>query len=377
MKKRIADIRVPGGIKTWIIIGMLLLIAIWIASGVLLREDEREDRAMDPEERLTTVAIRESQAQPIERVLVLQGDLQPEQVVLIRAETGGLVERWHVSLGAAVVPGDLLVQLELGERRTQLRQMQAQLNVAEHQLWAAQQLVEEGYEPEIALEMARAELEAAKANLSAVEEEISRTRIRAPIPGIVDQRIAEQGDFVGTGDEVAQIINNNPLRAMVRVPQHSIGRVKAGQPARVDVLQHGIVEGEITFVSTLADPATRTFRVEVEIPNPDQRLSAGTSVEVEIPTEQVHAHQVSPAIIGLDDEGRVGVKTVDQDSRVHFHVVEFVRAGHEGVWIAGLPVETQIITVGQGFVRAGEKVIARPEKELKSNEHSSRNKAAP
>jgi membrane fusion protein, multidrug efflux system len=356
--------RVPGGRKTWIIAAVLTVVAVWIASGALFRDDPEPRTPAEREPALTLVAVRQSQAQPVERILVLQGDLQPEQVVVVRAETGGQVEQWHVPLGAAVEPGDLMAQLDPGERRSQLRQARARLNVTEQQLSATRQLVKEGFESKIRLETVRAEMEAAQAELAVIQEEIGRTRIRAPIAGRLDQRIAEQGDFVATGAEVARIINNNPLRAIVQVPQHSIGRLEVGQPARIAVHRHGRVEGRVAFVSTFADPGTRTFRIEVEVPNPDQRLPAGTSAEVEIPTEQVPAHRVSPAIIGLDDEGRVGVKTVGEDGRVQFHAVVVVRAEREGVWVAGLPERARIITVGQGFVRAGEQVAVRPEEAL-------------
>ena len=81
--------RVPGGKKTWILFGILVLVVVWIASGVLLREDDPADPTAEPDERRTTVAVRESQARPVERVLILHGDLQPEQLVIVRAETGG------------------------------------------------------------------------------------------------------------------------------------------------------------------------------------------------------------------------------------------------------------------------------------------------
>lgn len=355
----------PGGKRTrltiGVLVGVLVLVVAWIGSGVILREERADEPETEPVERRTTVAVRLSEAQPVERLLVLQGDLQPEQVVRVRAQTNGEIEAWHVPLGAVVEPGDELARLDLDERLSQRRQAQARLNVAEHQLRATRQLVEEGYEPEIRLESAQAELEAAQADLTAIEEEINRTRIRSPIPGRVDQRIALQGDFVSIGGEVARIVNNDPLRAIVQVPQHSIDRVEVGLQARVNIFGHGLVEGRVTFVSSLADPATRTFRVEVKVPNPDQRLPAGTSAEVVIPTETVPAHKVSPAIIGLDDEGRVGVKTVDGENRVQFHVIAFVRAERDGVWVGGLPEQARIITVGHGFVRPGEVVIPEPE----------------
>jgi membrane fusion protein, multidrug efflux system len=355
--------RVPGKFRPWLIAGILLILAAWIASGVLTRDMPPEQRGTEPVERKITVAVRLSKAEPVDRLLVLHGDLQPEQVVIVRAETSGQIEGWEVNRGAAVSAGDLLATIELGERRSRRQQVRARLQVAEHQLRATRQLVKEGYEPEIQLNSAMADLEAVQADLDAIEEEINRTRIRAPIPGRVDQRIAERGDFVATGGEVAQIVNNDPLRAMVRVPQHHIELVQVGQPARIRAMRHGEASGKITFVSILADPATRTFLVEVEVPNPDYRLPAGTSAEVEILTDKTPAHMISPAIIGLDDEGRVGVKSVDQGNRVRFHVIEVVRAERRGLWVSGLPETVKIITVGQGFVRVGEEVRVRFEDE--------------
>ncbi len=352
---------VPGGKRTLLIMGLLVLVAAWIGSGVILREEIPHEPEPEPVERRMTVAVRISEAQPVERLLVMHGDLQPEQILRVRAQTGGEVKQWRVPLGAVVDAGDLLARLDLDERLSQRRQAQARLNVAKHQLRATRQLVEEGYEPKIRLESAQAELEGVQAELAAIEEDIRRTRIRTLIPGRVDQRIAEEGDFVSVGGEVARIVNNDPLRAIIQVPQHSIGQVEAGQQARVNIFGHGLVEGQVTFVSSLSDPATRTFRVEVKVPNPDQRLPAGTSTEVVIPTEEVPAHKVSPAIIGLDDKGRVGVKTVDGEHRVQFHVIEFVRAERDGVWVGGLPERARIITVGQGFVRPGDEVIPQPE----------------
>ncbi|MFU8816286.1 MAG: efflux RND transporter periplasmic adaptor subunit [Pseudomonadales bacterium] len=350
--------------KLWLIAGILALVALWIASGVVLRDDAPDPRIRQAPDGHFAVAVRMSRAQPVERVLVLQGDLQPDQVVLVRAETPGQVETWHVPRGGAVEREQLLAELELGERRSTLRQAQARLNVAEQQLRITQQLAEEGYEPDIQLQVRRAELQAAEADVDAIQQDIRRTRIRAPIPGRVDRRIADVGDYVAAGGEVAQIVNNDPLRATVQVPQQAIGRVALGQAARVTAVPHGQVAGEVTYVSTLADPATRTFRVEVEVPNPQRRLPAGTSVEVEIPTEEVLAHRVSPAILGLDDQGRVGVKTVDDSGRVAFYEIEPVRAEREGIWVAGLPERARIITVGQGFVTTGEQVLAHDERVL-------------
>jgi multidrug efflux system membrane fusion protein len=82
---------------------------------------------------------------------------------------------------------------------------------------------------------------------------------------------------------------------------------------------------------------------------------------VRVALEPLSAHHVSPALLALDDGGAVGVKSVGADGTVAFHPANIVRSGNDGLWLAGLPESVRLITVGQGFVNAGEKVQASEE----------------
>ncbi|MDZ7748441.1 MAG: hypothetical protein U5K43_06015 [Halofilum sp. (in: g-proteobacteria)] len=113
----------------------------------------------------------------------------------------------------------------------------------------------------------------------------------------------------------------------------------------------------VVRVAPRAEEASRTFRVEVEVPNPDG-VPANTSAEIEIPVGEVRAHRLSPALLTLDGDGRLGVKTVGDDGRVAFVAVEIVRSDPQGVWVTGLPDEARVITVGGGFVTPGDDVKA-------------------
>ncbi len=146
------------------------------------------------------------------------------------------------------------------------------------------------------------------------------------------------------------------LRAVVQVPQHNVNRVQVGGPAHVSFVDGSEHTGTVRYISARADTTTRTFRVEITVPNEERVLPSGVSVQVRIPVEQVMAQRISPALIGLDERGRLGVKTVDTDERVAFHEVDVVRADADGVWVTGLPEDARIITIGQGFVNAGEPV---------------------
>jgi multidrug efflux system membrane fusion protein len=118
------------------------------------------------------------------------------------------------------------------------------------------------------------------------------------------------------------------------------------------------MSGKLRFIATKADPLTRTFRVELRVPNTKRLLRDGLTAELCIAVETVSAHFVSPALLTLDDGGVIGLKTVNAEGVVEFHPVRIFSAGATGVWLAGLPENVRAITVGQEFVRPGERVTA-------------------
>ncbi len=129
--------------------------------------------------------------------------------------------------------------------------------------------------------------------------------------------------------------------------------------------------GRIRYISPVADPSTRTFNVELEVPNPGGDLPAGVTAEMKLPGGRVLAYKVSPALLTLNDEGEIGLKVVDEYDRVEFFAVEMALSEPDGVWVTGLPETAKIITVGQGYVSPGqsvESVFAQPDTALAGTE---------
>ena len=110
------------------------------------------------------------------------------------------------------------------------------------------------------------------------------------------------------------------------------------------------------FISPTADPATRTFRVEIEAPNPDGAIRDGITAEIRLATGSAPAHRLSPAVLTLDDRGVLGVRTVGPGEIVRFMPVSILAEGSDGVWVSGLPETVEVITVGQEYVKDGERV---------------------
>ncbi|MFI9655183.1 efflux RND transporter periplasmic adaptor subunit [Guyparkeria sp. GHLCS8-2] len=340
----------------WLLmVAVVGLLAAWIATG----EPPPPEPSVVERSDTVRVALETSRAEPIERLVTVQGEIEPDQIVTVRAKTGGEVIETPVDEGDVVEAGTLIARLGLDDREARLSEARAELQRAQSNYAAASRLAQGGFQAQLQVERARAELEAARASVAAIELDIRHTRITAPIAGVLNKQIARTGDYVATGEPVAEIVENDPLRAVVSIPQHRVGDVREGQSARVTFLDGEQREGRVSYLSVTADPATRTFTARVRLDNPERSLPAGTSVTVEIPVERVQAHGISPALISQDEDGRLGVKVAvegDEGLRARFVPVEPVRADASRIWVTGLPEEVRLIALGQGFVRDGDRI---------------------
>ena len=174
----------------------------------------------------------------------------------------------------------------------------------------------------------------------------------------------EIGDYMQAGSPCATVVDMNPFLVVGQVSETDVSKIEPGTVGTAKLVSGQTVEGIIRYIGKTADEATRTFRVEMEIPNDELTLRDGVTTEMVIPSHAIETHRIPPAILTLNDQGDVGVRTVDAESRVHFTPVRVLEDTREGVWVAGLPKEITIITVGQDFVTEGQTVdvtIEKPE----------------
>ncbi|MDO5658751.1 MAG: efflux RND transporter periplasmic adaptor subunit [Paracoccus sp. (in: a-proteobacteria)] len=334
-----------------IIVGFL---AFWIGGGMLNREPPQE--VVAPQIPIPVVAASFSEAELVTPEAALYGDVVPNQIAVVRNRVGGLVED-VTSLGAQVQPGDALARISADAREASLAQAQAQLSSAERDYEAARTLAQRGVSSDAERQSRFAQLESARAGVRAAELELANTEITAPIGGTVSNVIAEAGSFVPAGSEILEIVDNDPLIARVEVRQSEIGQIRRGMTAQVEFTGGIQREGQISFISPIATAQTRTFRVEVEIPNPDTEIPAGLSAEIRLPLATQKAHKLSPALIRLDDQGRVGLMAIDETGdHLIFHPIDIVQARADAIWVTGLPDRVQLVTISQGALNSGQQV---------------------
>ena len=185
--------------------------------------------------------------------------------------------------------------------------------------------------------------------------ELNRTEVKSPFSGYIES-VVKPGNFIERGQVCATIIQLDPIIFVAEVPEISIAKVKVGQNVDINLVTGQKVSGILSFVSKSASPATKTFRVEVEIQNKDGLIKDGLTADLIIKTDKVKAHKISPSILILDDDGKLGVRITNSENIVEFYEIEIVQDSPEGLRATGIPEGSNIIIQGQGFVEEGQLV---------------------
>ena len=352
---------------SYVIAGALALgLAGWLLSGQVggnqPGDEEVETAAASaPEEadRLM-VRVRDLVPETIEREIVINGQTAPLRRVELRAETVGRVIDIADREGGFVDVGERLVRLDPRDRSLVKVEAEALLRQRQIELDAARKLGEKGFQAETNVALAEANFATAEAAVMRAEMDLGHTVIEAPFAGILDRRHVEIGDYVDIGDPVAVVLDQDPFLVTGEVTETEVGKLQSGMTGIVRLANGDRMEGKLRYIASEADEQTRTFEIELEVPNPSGRLAAGASAEIRLSLESIPAHRVSPSVLALADDGTLGVKTVDDQDTVVFLPVDIARAGENDVWLTGLPETVRLITVGQGFVSDGAKVQPVP-----------------
>lgn len=297
----------------------------------------------------------ESVAEPHARVLVLRGRTEADRRVEVRAEVDGLVVSQAVRRGAVVAAGDVLCRIAPGDRPADLAEARAALTQAESDHAAAQRLAERGFTATTEALSRSAQLETARARVLRAELAIERLEMTAPFDGVLDDDSAEIGTLLRTGDLCATVTAIDPILLTGYVPEREVDRLAVGMTAAARLVTGRDVEGTVRFVARSAESMTRTFLVEIAVPNPDLSIRDGVSAEIGVRLESVMAHRLPQSALTLGDDGALGVRVVENGA-ARFRRVAVIDEGPGNMWVTGLPDRAQVIVVGQEFVADGSPV---------------------
>lgn len=348
--------RLSSSVKTALAIVAVTAAYFGIRSGLRLLSTP-DDAPIETAE-LAVVAI-ETQPEPKAAALSIRGRTEADQKAVVRADASGIVTATPVALGATVKKGDVLCRLDVEAREAGKREADAALRKAEIDYQAGVKLAAEGFRSEAGLASLKAARDQARANADRAFIELEKTIIRAPFDGVYDVRSAETGDLLKPGDPCGAVVKSSPFLVRGAVAEKDVALIKAGDSARATLATGESIEGKVRFVASAADPATRTFDIEVEISNPDGKLRDGVTADITVLSAARDAHKVPRSALTLDDDGRIGVKLIGDGERATFHPVSIIGEEKEGVWVAGLQGPQRVIVRGQDYVKDGEVVAVK------------------
>jgi multidrug efflux system membrane fusion protein len=316
----------------------------------LQREAASEDRA------LTRVRARIIQAQPRTSSVVIRGRTENKRTVSVKAEISGRIIERPIEKGSRVEAGELLCRISTEDREARVAEAKAAVIQAQMEYQGRRQLGDRGLISGTVLATSKSKLASADAQLTRRELDLAHTQVRAPFAGLIEDTLVETGDFVQPGTACATVIDLDPMLLVGRIAEREVHQLTLDAQATGTLIDGRDVTGVVSFIGRQSDSATRTYAVEIEVPNSDYLLRSGITTEIRIPVATVLAHRISPSLLALDDEGRVGIRTLDGDNQVVFNLIDILDDDQGSIWVAGLPGVATLITVGQELVVPGEQV---------------------
>ena len=352
-------------------IGLVAAAGLWIASGHFLPHETAESRAAiragegEPK-KLFRVAVIAASVVPHSRKLAISGRTEADKRVIIATRTGGILTELNVKRGMWVKKDDVIAVLSNEARDAQVAQAQAVVTQKRTELDAKRQLINNGTLPRLQLVDLEAQLMVADAALAAAEAERDRGVVRAPWSGVVHDVAVEVGQaiFSMAGREIASLVALDPMLAVVEVAERKLAGIKVGDTAEVRLVTGESAQGKIRFVAKTASPTTRTYRVEIELPNADAQIPDGITAEVTVPLSPAPATRLPRSALTFSSTGNLGVRMVDADGVVGFAPIAVVEDEQAFMWVSGFPDGSRVIVQGQDFVREGQKVEAVAAAEL-------------
>ncbi len=222
--------------------------------------------------------------------LPVSGTLTPAIDVRISAPLGEIVESVAVREGQAVRQGQELARFRATSLAPAAAGAAAELKAAQAEYDRAQNLFKAGAMSRRDVESAEARWKSAEANAAQATKTYGDAVVRAPVAGVIAEKVIEAGDRPGVGDPMFRLVNTSGLEFEATVPSEYVTRVRVGAPVALTLsgFGPGAITGTVARVNATADPATRQVKVYVRVPNPRGTLVGGLYAQGVIVTGAAH-----------------------------------------------------------------------------------------
>ena len=339
-------------------IGGLAVLLGLVLNTASCRNGNAEEEDTADKEAAVPVEIRTIERGDVAAVYSGTAALEADQEAQVVAKVAGEVIELRVEEGQHVKAGELLARLDGDRLRLQSQRARANLAKMERDLARQKELFDKGLVANESIERAEFDIAALKADLELAELELSYNDIRAPFDGVIAERQIKVGNTVAVNQVVFRLTDLEPLIAYLHVPERELSKLHAGQPAqlRVDALGGKQFDGSIARISPVVDPATGTFKVTVETPDPSGALMPGMFARFDVVYDLRKDAILIPRASIVEDEANQTVFVVEDEVAHKRTIRTGLTSGALVEVVEGLQGDEQIVTIGQSGLHEGGKV---------------------
>jgi len=252
--------------------------------GALLRKMEVAINALDTLKKYPLVSTFTVKDTLFNNFVAIQGNVETSQNILLFPEYQGVLSRVYVKQGQSVLKGQLLAKIDDGGLSSQLEQLETQYELAKTTYERQERLWNQKIGSEIQFLQAKTTMDATKSTVDQLRSQLSKTSVRAPFSGVIDEVITDQGQVVGPGGQaLMRIVNLEDMQVKASIPENYIQSVTVGSSVAITFPAINLeTQGTIRSVGSYINPTNRTFQIEIDVPNKDKNIKPNLIANLQI-----------------------------------------------------------------------------------------------
>lgn len=305
-----------------------------------------------------SIKVESVAVQDLAERITLPGTLQAWEDLTLAAEIAGPIDWVGPAEGELLQAGQTIMTIDSVSQQARLERDRVDAEVQQKTMQRLAGLVAEQLVSRQEYDNSVTAYEAARQNLELSRIALQKSRVTAPVAGILDARLVERGEYIKLGDPVAVLVQVDRLKALIDVPEKDVRYFHVGE--QVEVIQAQIDTGEeisrtgsLVHLAYKADPLTRTYVAKIEIDNRDGQLRPGMIVRIEALRRALKDAIAIPLYAVVDLDGRK-VVFVEEQGRAQLRPVRIDRIiGDQAVILAGLAAGERLIVKGQQLLSDG------------------------
>jgi membrane fusion protein (multidrug efflux system) len=345
-------------LKKKIFPGLIIIFLAAVVVGLFLLPGPTRSVEESPTERVAEVKVMEVKPEQLTEWIDLPASVEAYLSAEVPAEVSGRIDWIGPKEGSTVSKGAPIMRIDQRTFQSEVDEAQASYDLASNECKRFEELYHEGIISSERLDQCKANVTTNFAKLEVVKVQLEKATVRSPIDGVLNKLDFDEGEFVRQGDKVADLVVINPVKVVAKVPEKDISYIHSG--GKVDVLfgmsDEKNYRGTVSYISVVGDPATRTYEVEITVPNPSLEILPAMIARVQIVRQQI-SNAVSIPLFSVIPKGDFKAIFVEKGGRAEERLIKLGVLQENRVQVLeGLQPRERLIVEGHRELSDGEAV---------------------